>query len=146
MKSCVSVLPLTHTGWRSELVRSVGCIVTTVLGDVERILFKSFSCLNCSSACPVTKTVRSDLFYTSTLTYVVAIIVQDTQSYLPELCFPGGFCTIVRWAGLPAVTHTRDRSCAAMYACMCVSPVVSASLERILRATFDPCGLGLASV
>ena len=39
----------------------------TVLGDVERILFKTSSCLNCSSACPVTETVPSDL---STVTYV----------------------------------------------------------------------------
>jgi len=79
MKSCVSVLPLSDAGWRSEVVRSVGCLVTTVLGDVERIVFKTSSCLNCSSACPVTKTVPSDLFYTSTVMFVVAIIVQDTH-------------------------------------------------------------------
>ena len=83
LKSCVSVLPLTHTGWRSELVRSVGCLVITVLGDVERILFKTSSCLNCSSACPVTKTVPSDLFYTSTVTYVCGCHYCSRYAILP---------------------------------------------------------------
>ena len=117
MKSCVCVFSLTHTGWRSELVRSVGCLVITVLGDVERILFKTSSCLNCSSACPVAKFLVTCSIATSTVMFVVSIIVQDTQSYLPELCFPGGFCTIVRWAGLPAVTHTRARSLLCRYTC-----------------------------
>ena len=66
--SCVCVLPLSHAH-RMEVtaVRSVGCIVTTVLGNLERVVFKTSSWLNCSSACCATQTVSSDLFYMSTI-------------------------------------------------------------------------------
>ena len=98
---------------RQELVRSVGCLVTTLLENLERIVF-------CSSACPVTKTVSSDsdshvIIVLYTVSYCVCschYFVQDTPFYcvqyftevhVPRIAGTAMQGDLARWAGLPAV-------------------------------------------